>query len=1197
MPSPSPQAARGEPASPRRSLLARVLDPAAAKIVLSLLLALGAGVLLVTSEVRTSYLQAQVFSALGRRLTYDTETGPSDRIRFPHSGPYDARLGYSELPQFVARLEARGYAIDAQARVSPWFARVLDWGLFAPYDEKSQAGLTVRACDGAPLYGVRYPQRVYTEFDAVPRLLADSLLFIENRELLDAHAPTRNPAVEWDRFSRALFDQALRTVDTDHEAPGGSTLATQIEKYRHSPAGRTAGPREKLRQMLSASLRAYLHGEDTTGVRRQLVVDYLNSVPLAAKAGYGAIDGIGDALWAWYGRDFDQVNRLLSDATAPLAARALAYKQALSLLIAERRPSYYLLADATELEALTDSHLRLAAAAGVIAPALRDAALAQHLRIDVAPVREPVASFVELKAANAVRTRLAQMLGVSRLYDLDRLDLTAAGTLATQPQRVATETLRELRRPAAARAAGLMEPHLLAGSDPAGVTYSFTLFERSNGANLVRVQTDNFDQPFDINEGTKLDLGSTAKLRTLITYLEIVAQLHARLAPLAPKELGAVHVARQDAITRWAIDYLRTAQDRGLTAMLAASLARRYSASPAEAFFTGGGVQRFENFDPADNGRIATVREAVQHSINLVFVRLMRDVVRYEMFNMPTSSATLLEDAADPKRRAYLARFADQEGSEFIRRFYLKYQGKAPAEIEDALLAGVHATPVRLAVIFRTLAPDADAAGFAQFLAQRLPGATLASATIAKLYDRYSPQRFDLADRGYLARVHPLELWVAAYLRGHRDATLAQALDASRDERQAVYKWLFKTRFKHAQDIRIRTLIEQEAFLEIHREWKKLGYPFASLVPSYATALGASADRPAALAELMGILVNDGVKLPTVRIEALDFAAGTPYETRLRRARGAGQRVLAPEIARLARQALAEVVEVGTARRLKDAFRGSDGKPLVVGGKTGTGDNRFEVFGKGGELISSRVVSRSGTFVFYVGDRYFGTLTAYVHGPRAAKYKFTSALPVQILKELAPRLGPLDAPGCAQLPDADEKQVQQRADQSHLDSLGEPAVALLQPLEERVDARRDRVHHVAVDPVDRADRLGRHVLRGARLHDARAHHAVEPAHQARAQRPLDVAEQDHARDIGVVARPVDVGLVEHHRHAVAPHQPLAVDVDEARLRVRRDQAEVIAQRAGERIAMGIQLRAGLEQREHRRLHRADPRQQRHRPRA
>ena len=55
-------------------------------------------------------------------------------------------------------------------------------------------------------------------------------------------------------------------------------------------------------------------------------------------------------------------------------------------------------------------------------------------------------------------------------------------------------------------------------------------------------------------------------------------------------------------------------------------------------------------------------------------------------------------------------------------------------------------------------------------------------------------------------------------------------------------------------------------------------------------------------------------------------------------------------------------------------------------------------------LLSSRVVSRSGTFVFFIGERHFGTLTAYVKGPEAERYQFTSALPTQVLKTLAPLL-------------------------------------------------------------------------------------------------------------------------------------------------------------------------------------------------
>ncbi|HEY3599983.1 MAG TPA: hypothetical protein VGL08_20995, partial [Paraburkholderia sp.] len=52
-------------------------------------------------------------------------------------------------------------------------------------------------------------------------------------------------------------------------------------------------------------------------------------------------------------------------------------------------------------------------------------------------------------------------------------------------------------------------------------------------------------------------------------------------------------------------------------------------------------------------------------------------------------------------------------------------------------------------------------------------------------------------------------------------------------------------------------------------------------------------------------------------------------------------------------------------------------------------------------------VNRTATFVFVLGDRFYGTLTAYVHEPYAARYDFTSALSVQLLKSLAPALQPL----------------------------------------------------------------------------------------------------------------------------------------------------------------------------------------------
>ena len=97
----------------------------------------------------------------------------------------------------------------------------------------------------------------------------------------------------------------------------------------------------------------------------------------------------------------------------------------------------------------------------------------------------------------------------------------------------------------------------------------------------------------------------------------------------------------------------------------------------------------------------------------------------------------------------------------------------------------------------------------------------------------------------------------------------------------------------------------------------------------------------------------------------------------------------------------------GTATRLRGAYHAPDGSLLPVGGKTGTGDNRFDRFGAGGRLISQRVVDRTATFVFFLGDRFFGTITAYVPGAIAGNYHFTSAIAVQLLKAIEPQLDPL----------------------------------------------------------------------------------------------------------------------------------------------------------------------------------------------
>ncbi len=954
-------------------------------------------------EMRISWIQSRALAAVTRRLSFQLMAGASPSILSSANGPYDRNLGYAKLPQFLERLRAEQFDVKAQARTSDLARRLSEYSLFPVYKEKSQAGLLVLDSRGETLLARKYPQRVYERFEDIPPLVVQSLLFIENRELLEERANTRNPAVEWDRLANAVVDLGIRQVNRGHPISGGSTLATQLEKVRHSPEGATSSLEEKARQMATASLRSYLSGEDTRDARKRIVVDYLNSLPLASLPGYGEVIGFGDGLWAWFDADFRKINQLLqrpnesSAGQQELKEMALAYRQVLNMLLAIKKPSDYLLHDPVALELRVDKFAYLLEEAGVIGPRFRDALLL------VRPTRRyrlydtGTPDYVGQKAVDAVRNDLIRMLGVGGNYELNRLDLTVKSTLDGQAGAAVSDVLKQLADPAYAVAAGVTGGRLLDPDDLKGVIYSFTLFERKQGANVLRVQVDNYDQPMNVNQDTKLELGSTAKLRTLVTYLETVAELHVKPLVMNP----------QDRLGQWAVEYKAAASDPSLAAMLEAAMNRTYSASPGESFFTGGGLHQFENFDSKDNGRILTVREAFQRSVNLVFIRVMRDLVNHNLYRKPGTSQGILEDEQDPRRTAYLERFADMEGKEFLRKFYGKYKGLAPDESLRAMLEGRSVTPKRLAVIYRTVLPQASLEEFAAFLDSEALVRSLSSGAIADLYDAYAPERFNLNDRGYLARVHPLELWLAAYLRSHPSADLAEVFTASARERQEIYGWLFKRGKKHGQDIRIRTLLEKEAFEEIHRAWKKLGYPFPTLVPSYATAIGSSGDNPAALAELVGILVNDGMRYRSTRIQELHFASKTPFETLMERRAGAGERVLAAEVAGRVKQEMLGVVEKGTARRAFGSVVLSDGRTLPVGGKTGTGDNRIRTYASRGWEIESKAINRTASFIFFIGDRYFGTVMAYVPGSEAEGYSFTSALPVQVFTKLMPGIRPV----------------------------------------------------------------------------------------------------------------------------------------------------------------------------------------------
>ena len=231
---------------------------------LLLLVAVATFVKLVLDELRTSEYQAHELARVAREAVFEVERGPSPSIRFPSTGPYDERLGYANLPDFVARLAASGFEIESQARHSPQLQALEDWGISPVYREKDRAGLRIVGSDGTPLFSTRYPSHVYDRFEDVPKVVVDaSDLRREPRgarhALPDAQPGGRvGPA----RPRRALAGALGR--GRRHRPRGRQHARDAAREVPALAAGLTSSPLEKLRQMASASLRAYQDGENTT---------------------------------------------------------------------------------------------------------------------------------------------------------------------------------------------------------------------------------------------------------------------------------------------------------------------------------------------------------------------------------------------------------------------------------------------------------------------------------------------------------------------------------------------------------------------------------------------------------------------------------------------------------------------------------------------------------------------------------------------------------------------------------------------------------------------------------------------------------------------------------------------------------------------------------------------------------------------
>ena len=201
----------------------------------------------------------------------------------------------------------------------------------------------------------------------------------------------------------------------------------------------------------------------------------------------------------------------------------------------------------------------------------------------------------------------------------------------------------------------------------------------------------------------------------------------------------------------------------------------------------------------------SAVRTAFRDSVNLPFVRLIATSLP-EIAKLPGIRCASWRIAATRAARYWLRRSQEEESRTFSRA-HRSHAGKSPrprstpGSCERTRRRG--ASSSRGVSVFRS-APTKTSPP--RLRASR-PALRSASRTAARCTASTAATASRSADRAFLARMHPLELWlleVAARASGGRLQKTPGAIVAA-TRANVAYTWLFQTRKHGAQDRRLRT--------------------------------------------------------------------------------------------------------------------------------------------------------------------------------------------------------------------------------------------------------------------------------------------------------------------------------------------------------------------------------------------------------
>jgi transcriptional accessory protein Tex/SPT6 len=82
---------------------------------------------------------------------------------------------------------------------------------------------------------------------------------------------------------------------------------------------------------------------------------------------------------------------------------------------------------------------------------------------------------------------------------------------------------------------------------------------------------------------------------------------------------------------------------------------------------------------------------------------------------------------------------------------------------------------------------------FQELLKSQLSENQFKKTEISSLYFKYNPQKRSFSDFADIVGIHPLELWLAAYLYHHPNADYEEVYQKSKSAKLDAYRWLFRT--------------------------------------------------------------------------------------------------------------------------------------------------------------------------------------------------------------------------------------------------------------------------------------------------------------------------------------------------------------------------------------------------------------------